>query len=48
MFLLEEIPSVLVCLETPEPHIRVLWSIQYVTPSLARLTQKDGRVLAFA
>ena len=34
-------------LDVPEPHIRVLWGVQYVTPSFARATPEDGKVLAF-
>ena len=37
----------MVCLETPEPHIRVLWGAQCVTPSFAQPTSNDGKVLAF-
>ena len=37
----------MVCLEKPEPHIRVLWVAQFVTLSFAQPTPKDGKVLAF-
>ena len=38
----------MVCLEDPEPHIRMLWGTQFVTPYFAQPTPKDGKVLAFA
>ena len=38
----------MVCLEVPEPHIRVLWGTQFMTPSSAQPTPEDGKVLAFA
>ena len=38
----------LVCLEAPEPHIRVLWGAQFVTQSFAQPTLEDGKVLAFS
>ena len=46
--LLGERPPLLVCLDSPEPHIRVLWGTQFFTPSFARPTPEDGKVLAFA
>ena len=41
-------PPLVVFLEAPEPHIRVLWGAQFVTPSFAQPTPEDGKVLAFA
>ena len=32
----------MVCLESSEPHIRVIWGTQFVTPSFAQPTPKDG------
>ena len=46
-FPLGERPPLMVCLEAPEPHIRVLWGAQFVTQSFAKLTPEDGKVLAF-
>ena len=40
-------PPLVVCLEAPEPHIRVLWGAQFVTPSFAQPTPEDRKVLAF-
>ena len=37
----------MVCIEVPEPNIRVLWGAQFVTPSFAQPTLEDGKVLAF-
>ena len=37
----------MVCLEYLEPHIRMLWSAQFVTLSFAQPTPEDGKVLAF-
>ena len=45
---LGERPQLVVCLEDPEPHIRVLWVAQFVTLSFAQPTPEDGKVLAFA
>ena len=45
---LAERPLLLTCGNKPSPHIRVLWGVQYVTPSFARATPEDGKVLAFA
>ena len=36
----------LVCLESPEMQIIVLWVTQFVTPSFVRLTPEDRKVLA--
>ena len=41
-------PPLVVCLESQEPHIRVLWGDQFVTPSFAQLNLDDGKVLAFS
>ena len=38
----------MVYVEAPEPHIRVLWGAQFVTPSFAQPTPEDGKVLAFS
>ena len=38
----------MVCLEAPDPHTRVIWSGQFVTPSLAKPTSEDGKILSFA
>ena len=38
----------MVCLENPEPHIRVFWGAQFVIPSFAQPTPEDGKVLVFA
>ena len=38
----------LIFLEIPEPHIPVLWGIQYVIPSFSQATPEDGTVLAFS
>ena len=38
----------MVYLDNPEPHIRVLWSAQFGTPSFAQPKPEDGKVLAFA
>ena len=38
----------LICLVTPEPHIRVLWEVQYLIPDFTCTTPEDGEVLAFA
>lgn len=37
----------MVCIETPEPHIRGIWGTQYVTLSFARPTPEESKVLAF-
>ena len=47
-FLLKERPPFLICLKTPESHIRFLWLIQYIILSSAQLTSEDGKVFAFA
>ena len=36
------------CLDYPEPHIRVLWGTQFVTPPFTRPTSEDRKVLKFA
>ena len=38
----------MVCLEAPDPHTRVIWSGQFVTPSFAQPILEDGNVLAFS
>ena len=38
----------MVCLEAPDPHIRVIWGTQFVIPSFAQPTPEDGKVLTFA
>ena len=43
----ERLPIV-VCLEAPESHIRVIWGAQFVTPSFAQPTPEIRKVLAFA
>ena len=45
---LGERPLLVLCLEAPEPHIRVLWGTQFVTPSFVHPTLYDRKVLAFA
>ena len=45
---LGERPLIVVCLEAPEPQICVLWGAQFVTPSLAKPTSEDGKILFFA
>ena len=47
-FSLGERTPLVVCLKTPEPHIRVLWVTHFVTPSFARPTPENGNILAFA
>ena len=47
-FLVGERLPVLVCLDSQEPHIRVLWGTQFVTPSFVRPTPEGGKVLASA
>ena len=42
----ERLPLVL-CLEDPEPHIRVLWGAQSLTPSSAQPSPEDGKFLTF-
>ena len=44
---LRERPPLVVCLENPEPHIRVLWVAQFVTLYFAQPTPEDGKVLSF-
>ena len=46
--LLGEKPPLVVCLEAPESHIRVIWGAQFVTPSFAQPTLEGGKILAFA
>ena len=46
-FPLGERPLLVVCLEAPEPHIRVIWGAQFVTPSIAQPKTEDGNILAF-
>ena len=41
-------PPLVVCLETPKPHIRVLWGAQFVTQYFSEPTLEDRKVLAFA
>ena len=41
-------PQLVVCLEAPEPHIRMLWENQFVTPSFAQNTPENRNVLNFA
>ena len=36
------------CLEVPEPHIRMLWGTQFVTPFFSQPTSKDRKFCAFA
>ena len=43
-----ESPPLVVCLESPEPNICLIWGDQFVTPSFAQPTPEDGKVLAFA
>ena len=38
----------MVCIEVPEPNIRVLWGAQFVTLSFAQPTPEDRNVLSFA
>ena len=45
---LGERPPLVVYLEAPEPHIRMLWGTQFVTLSFAQPTPEDGKGLAFA
>ena len=45
---LTERPLLLICLLTPEPHIRVLWGVHYVIPYFTRATSEDAEVLAFS
>ena len=45
---LGERPPLVVCLEAPETHIRMLWGTNFVTPSFYQPTPKDGKVLALA
>ena len=41
-------PPLVVCLNAPELHIRVIWGTQFVTLSFAQPTPEDEKVLAFA
>ena len=45
---LGERPLLVVCLEAPEQHIRVLWGAHFVNLSFNQPTPEDRRVLAFA
>ena len=45
---LGERSPLVVCLNSPEPHIQVLWGTRFVTPSFAQPTPEDGKVLVFA
>ena len=45
---LAERPHLVVCIEIPDPHIRVLWGVECVIPSFTRPTPEDGKTLAFA
>ena len=45
---LGERSPLMVCLEAPDPHIRVLWGAHFVTPSFAQPTPEDRKFLAFA
>ena len=40
-------PLLMVCIDSPELYIIVLWLTQFITPSFSRLTPGDGEVLAF-
>ena len=41
-------PPLVVCVETPDPHTRVLWGVEYMMPQfLSSPTPKDGKVIAF-
>ena len=44
---LTERPLLLVCLSTPDSHIRVLWGMHYMIPSFTCATPEDGAVLVF-
>ena len=46
--LLGERPPLVECIEAPDPQICVLWGAQFVTPSLAKPTSEDGKILSFA
>ena len=37
----------MVCLKSPELHIRVIWGNKFVTPSFVRPTPEDEKVLTF-
>ena len=45
---MDNIPTLIVYIETPEPHIQVLWGVQYVMPYLICPTPKDDKLLAFS
>ena len=45
---LGERPPLVLCLKDPEPHIRVLWGAQFLTPSFAQSSPENGKFLAFA
>ena len=45
---LGERPPLVVCLEAPEPHIRVIWGAHFVTLSFAQFTPEDRKVLNFS
>ena len=38
----------MVCLDSSEPHIRVLWGAHFMTPSFTQPTLQDRKVIAFA
>ena len=41
-------PPLVIYIDTPTPHIRVIWGAHYVTPSSVLPTPEYGKVLAFA
>ena len=45
---LAEFPPLVICVETPMSHVRVLWGSNYVTPSFVRTIIEDKKVPAFA
>ena len=46
--LLVESPYLVVCVEMPNLHIRVLWGVEYVMTSFMHPTPKDGKVPTFS
>ena len=42
--LMERLP-ILACLDYPNPHIPMLWSLHYMVPSFMIPTPEDGRVI---
>ena len=46
-FPLSEHPPLVVCIEIPAPHIRMLWVQKFVAPLFAQPTPEDGNILAF-